>query len=304
MPKPLTTALAEATHKQRFLIVSGISGSGKSIALNTLEDQGFYCVDNLPAGLVRDFAAQTVGASESLGLNDSGQRVAIGIDARNRPSDLQQIPAVLSDLAAAGSEVTLVFLDSSDEILLKRYSETRRRHPLSRDGLSLKEAIARERALMHPIASLADLVIDTTDLNVHQLRRRIITDLGLGAAGLSVLFESFAYKKGLPPDADFVFDARSLPNPHWDARLRPLSGRDTQVRDWLSVQAEVQAYLTDLKTFLERWLPPSDSSERSYVTVAVGCTGGRHRSVYLVEALALHFANTRESVMSFHRELG
>ncbi len=301
MPKSLATTSTEATRKQRFLIVSGISGSGKSIALNTLEDQGFYCVDNLPAGLVREFAAQT---SETPGLNDSGQRVAIGIDARNRPSDLQQIPAVLSDLAAAGSEVTLVFLDSSDEILLKRYSETRRRHPLSRDGLSLKEAIARERALMHPIASLADLVIDTTELNVHQLRRRIITDLGLGAAGLSVLFESFAYKKGLPADADFVFDARSLPNPHWDARLRPLSGRDTPVRDWLALQADVQAYLADLKTFLERWLPPSDSSERSYVTVAIGCTGGRHRSVYLVEALALHFASTRESVMSFHRELG
>ncbi len=210
----------------------------------------------------------------------------------------------MSDLAGAGSEVTLVFLDSNDEILLKRYSETRRRHPLSGDGLSLKEAIARERALMHPIASLADLVIDTTELNVHQLRRRIITDLGLGAAGLSVLFESFAYKKGLPPDADFVFDARSLPNPHWDARLRPLSGRDTQVRDWLDLQTDVQAYLADLKTFLERWLPPTDSSERSYVTVAIGCTGGRHRSVYLVEALALHFASTRESVMRFHRELG
>ena len=301
MPKLITTAPIEAPRKQRFLIVSGISGSGKSIALNTLEDHGFYCVDNLPAGLVRDFAAQT---SPVLGTNDSGQRVAIGIDARNRPSDLQQIPAVLSDLAAAGSDVTLVFLDSSDDILLKRYSETRRRHPLSRDGLSLKEAIARERALMHPIASLADLVIDTTELNVHQLRRRIITDLGLGAAGLSVLFESFAYKKGLPTDADFVFDARSLPNPHWDARLRPLSGRDTQVRDWLALQADVQAYLNDLKAFLERWLPPSDSSERSYVTVAIGCTGGRHRSVYLVEALALHFASTREAVMSFHRELG
>ena len=304
MPKLITTTPIEAPRKQRFLIVSGISGSGKSIALNTLEDQGFYCVDNLPAGLVRDFAAQTFGASETLGLNDSGQRVAIGIDARNRPSDLEQIPSVLSDLAGAGSEVTLVFLDSSDEILLKRYSETRRRHPLSRNGLNLQEAIGRERALMHPIASLADLVIDTTELNVHQLRRRIITDLGLGAAGLSVLFESFAYKKGLPPDADFVFDARSLPNPHWDARLRPLCGRDTQVRDWLALQADVQAYLTDLKTFLERWLPPSDSSERSYVTVAIGCTGGRHRSVYLVEALALHFASTRESVMSFHRELG
>ncbi len=301
MSNSMNTTSIEPARRQRFLVVSGISGSGKTVALNTLEDQGFYCVDNLPAGLVREFAAQT---SEALGVRDSDQSVAIGIDARNRPSDLQQIPAVLSDLAAAGLELTLVFLDSSDDILLKRYSETRRRHPLSRDGLSLKEAIARERALMHPIAGIADLVIDTTDLNVHQLRRRIITDLGLGAAGLSVLFESFAYKKGLPAEADFVFDARSLPNPHWDARLRPLSGRDTLVREWLAQQSEVQAYLADLKSFLERWLPPPDSSERSYVTVAVGCTGGRHRSVYLVESLALHFATTRESVMSFHRELG
>ncbi len=298
MPKSLTATSSEATRKQRFLIVSGISGSGKSIALNTLEDQGFYCVDNLPAGLVHAFAAQI------LEQPDSGRHVAVGIDARNRPSDLQQIPTLLSDLAAQSVDVTLVFLESSDDILLKRYSETRRRHPLSCAGLTLREAIARERALMHPIASLSDVVVDTTELNVHQLRRRIITDLGLGAAGLSVLFESFAYKKGLPPDADFVFDARSLPNPHWDARLRPLSGRDAPVSEWLSAQPEAQTYLADLQGFLERWLPPTDSSERSYVTVAVGCTGGRHRSVYLIEALAQHFAKSRESVMRFHRELG
>jgi RNase adapter protein RapZ len=283
---------------QRLLIVSGISGSGKTIALNTLEDQGFYCVDNLPAGLVRAFASQT------LGLKELDQRVAVGIDARNRPRDLQQIPEVLSDLAGAGAQVTLVFLESTDEILLKRYSETRRRHPLSRDGSSLKEAIARERALMQPIASLADLVIDTSDLNVHQLRRRIITELGLGSAGLSVLFESFAFKKGVPLDADFVFDARSLPNPHWDARLRPLSGRDAPVRDWLSAHADVNAYFVDVVKFLERWLPAPDTADRSYVTVAIGCTGGRHRSVYLVETMAEYFSKTREAVMRFHRELG
>jgi RNase adapter protein RapZ len=284
--------------KQRLLILSGISGSGKSVALATLEDQGFYCVDNLPAGMVRAFASQ------ALGLTEADQPVAVVIDARNRPKDLQQIPSVLSDLAAAGAQTQLVFLESTDEILLKRYSETRRRHPLSRDGSSLKESIARERALMLPIESLADLVIDTTELNVHQLRRRIITELGLGGAGLSVLFESFAYKKGLPADADFVFDARSLPNPHWDARLRPLSGRDQPVRDWLNDEAEVQAYLNDLKQFLTRWLPPADSTERSYVTVAIGCSGGRHRSVYLVESLAQYFSNLRGSVMRFHRELG
>jgi RNase adapter protein RapZ len=305
---------------RNLLIVSGISGSGKTIALNALEDQGFYCVDNLPAGLVRAFSTQTLGVAD-------GQRVAVGIDARNRESDLQQIPAVISDLAAAGIDVQLVFLESSDDILLKRYSETRRRHPLSlavnesapvaaapamaRAGLGLKEAIARERRLMQPIASLADVVIDTTELNVHQLRRRIITELGVGAAGLSVLFESFAYKKGVPLDADFVFDARGLPNPHWDARLRPLSGRDAPVREWLSAHGDVQAFLSDVSGFLSRWLPPPDSTERSYVTVAIGCTGGRHRSVYLIEALAQHFTSVRDTrgmeygaVMRFHRELG
>ena len=296
MSNTLSVSESVDSAPQRLLIVSGISGSGKSVVLNTLEDQGYYCVDNLPAGLIRAFAERT--------LNDAAQPVAVGIDARNRPKDLQQIAHVLSELASTGTEVTLLFLDSSNDVLLKRYSETRRRHPLSADGSSLQEAIARERALMKPIESLADVVIDSTELNVHQLRRRIITELGLGAAGTSVLFESFAYKKGVPLDADFVFDARSLPNPHWDARLRPFSGRDESVREWLSAQALVQAFQADVIAFLERWLPAKDSSERSYVTVAIGCTGGRHRSVYLVEALAQHFSQHRESVLRFHRELG
>jgi RNase adapter protein RapZ len=285
----------------RLLIVSGISGSGKSIALTTLEDQGFYCVDNLPAGLVGAFAKETLLGAESV---DARQRIAVGIDARNRPKDLQQIAHVISELASTQTEVRLIFLDASDEVLLKRYSETRRRHPLSRDGSSLQEAIARERALMHPIASLADIVIDTSDLNVHQLRRRVMSELGLGTSGLTILFESFAYKKGLPADADFVFDARSLPNPHWDLRLRPLSGRDEAVRLWLEGQAEVMAFLDDLKMVLSRWLPAQDSTERNYLTVAIGCSGGRHRSVFLVEQLAMHFSKTRQSIMRFHRELG
>ena len=296
MSNPLLASESVDTAPQRLLIVSGISGSGKSVVLNTLEDQGYYCVDNLPAGLMRAFAAQA--------LSDAAQPVAVGIDARNRPKDLQQIAQVLSDLASTGTVVTLLFLDSSNEVLLKRYSETRRRHPLSADGSSLQEAIARERALMKPIESLADVVIDSTELNVHQLRRRIITELGLGGAGTSVLFESFAYKKGVPLDADFVFDARSLPNPHWDPRLRPFSGRDESVRDWLSKQELVQAFQADVTSFLERWLPAKDSSERSYVTVAIGCTGGRHRSVYLVETLAQHFSQSRDAVLRFHRELG
>jgi RNase adapter protein RapZ len=286
-----------------LLVVSGISGSGKSIALTTLEDQGFYCVDNLPAGLIGAFVKQTLLA-QTQASTEAHLRIAVGIDARNRPSDLQQIPHVLAELAQTHVEARLVFLDASTEVLLKRYSETRRRHPLSKDGVSLQEAIARERALMHPIASLADIVIDTSESNVHQLRRRVMSELGLSTSGLSVLFESFAYKKGLPADADFVFDARALPNPHWDARLRPLSGRDEAVRDWLASQAEVMSYLSDLKQLLQRWLPASDTTERNYVTVAIGCTGGRHRSVFLVEQLAQFFAQTRPAIMRFHRELG
>jgi RNase adapter protein RapZ len=294
------------TTSTSVLILSGISGSGKSVALTTLEDQGFYCIDNLPCGLVAAALKQSLATG---GI----QKLAIGIDARNRPDDLRLLPQVLSDLAGQGANCRLIFLDSREDVLLKRYSETRRRHPLSAslvDGsgsspsVSLREAIARERQLMQPVALLADLVIDTSDLNVHQLRRKIITELGLSQSGLFVLFESFAYRKGLPNDADFVFDARGLPNPHWDARLRPLSGRDAPVKEWLESESVVSDYKADLIRFLERWLPTADSTERAYVTVAIGCTGGRHRSVYLVEALTAHFQKLRGSVLSFHRELG
>ena len=284
------------THE--LIILSGISGSGKSVVLNTLEDQGYYCIDNLPVGLMRAFLAQTQAAPNGY------QRVAVGIDARSRPQDLDEVPRVLSELAGAGVSAKLLFLESHDDVLIKRYSETRRRHPLSNHGLSLRESIAKDRALMQKIESLADLVIDTSDLNVHQLRRRVITELGLRSAGIAVLFESFAYKKGVPSDADFVFDARGLPNPHWEPTLRPLSGRDQPVREWLESKPDVQGFFNDLAIFLERWLPSSDSSERAYVTVAIGCTGGRHRSVYLVERLCAHFRDSRGGVMSFHREQG
>ncbi len=301
-----TTMTNPAPSASSVLILSGISGSGKSVALTTLEDQGFYCIDNLPCGLVAAALKQSLVAG---GM----QKLAIGIDARNRPEDLRLLPQVLSDLAAEGANSRLIFLDSREEVLLKRYSETRRRHPLSGSSLnasglspsmSLREAIMRERQLMQPVAMLADLVLDTSDLNVHQLRRKIITELGLSQSGLFVLFESFAYRKGLPNDADFVFDARGLPNPHWDARLRPLSGRDSAVKEWLESESTVADYKADLIRFLERWLPTTDSTERAYVTVAIGCTGGRHRSVYLVEALTAHFQALRGSVLSFHRELG
>ena len=282
-----------------LIVVSGMSGSGKSVALNTLEDMDFYCVDNLPADLLPQFV-QSVTAEGS-----ARDRLAVGIDVRNRHSDLANIPEWLSAVGALGLDPRLVFFDTTDEVLLKRYADTRRRHPLSQLGLSLADAIALERQVLKPLRQLADVVIDTSELNVHQLRRQVITDFGLGhASPLSLLFESFAYRRGVPPDADFVFDVRPLPNPHWDARLRPLSGRDADVRAYLDGNADVEQYATQVEQFLDTWLPRLRSETRSYVTVAFGCTGGRHRSVYLAERLANYFRDAGwEEVATHHREL-
>ncbi len=288
-----------AAQPPSLLLVSGMSGAGKSVALNTFEDIGFYCADNLPADLLPDFVRSVT--------RDDGapQKLAVGIDVRNRHSDLANIPALLSAVGAIGLDPQLVFFDTRDEVLLKRYADTRRRHPLSHRGLALADAIALERQVLKPLRALADVIIDTSDLNVHQLRRRVITDLGLRIdSSLSLLFESFAYRRGVPPDADFVFDARGLPNPHWDARLRPLSGRDAGVRDFLAEQPEVGEYFTQVAAFLDNWLPRMQSDTRSYVTVAFGCTGGRHRSVYLAERMADHARDLGwQEVATFHREL-
>ncbi|MHB8447757.1 MAG: RNase adapter RapZ [Rudaea sp.] len=280
----------------RLIIVSGMSGSGKTIALRALEDLDYYCVDNLPGALLPAFVAETTRT----GMHP---RLAVGIDVRNRPQDLNQLPAILADLAQRGIEHRLIFLDARDEVLLKRYSDTRRRHPLTGEGVSLGEAIARERKLLKPVVAIAERTIDTAELNVHQLRRLIATELGMAGGPLSLLFESFAYKRGVPADADFVFDARCLPNPHWEAALRPLSGRDAAVRAWLEGKPEVGKYFTQVRDFLDAWLPRFEAENRSYVTICIGCTGGRHRSVYLAECLAAHFRGWREQVLTFHREL-
>ena len=282
-----------------LIIVSGMSGSGKSVALNTLEDLGFYCVDNLPAELLPDFV-------RSVARDDGApQKLAVGIDVRNRHSDLANIPEWLSAVGALGLNPRLVFFDTAESILLKRYADTRRRHPLSQLGLSLADAISLEREVLKPLRQIADAVIDTTDLNVHQLRRQVITEFGLTTdSSLSLLFESFAYRRGIPADADFVFDARVLPNPHWNPELRPLSGRDALVRDYLQAQPDVIEYIAQVQQFLDTWLPRMRSDTRSYVTVAFGCTGGRHRSVYLAERLAEHFrTHDWGEVAVFHREL-
>jgi RNase adapter protein RapZ len=282
----------------RLIILSGLSGSGKSVALRTLEDLDYYCVDNLPSALLAAFVRAV--SEDSDGLRP---RLAVGVDVRNRADDLNRLPKVLSELAELGIEYELVFLDTRDDTLIKRYSETRRRHPLSLAGLGLADAIALERKLMRQIATIADRVIDTSELNVHQLRRQVIAELGMSAGSLTLLFESFAFKKGVPPVADFVFDARCLPNPHWDARLRPLTGRDTPVREWLEQQPDAVLFMDHLRDFLDTWLIRFQNEGRGYVSICIGCTGGRHRSVHLVERLTEHFRQSYQQVLSYHREL-
>ncbi len=280
-----------------MLIVSGMSGSGKSGALHTLEDLGYYCVDNLPAELLPEFV-RLLQNGES-----APSKIAVVIDARSL-SDLADVPTVLSRLGALGANPRLLYLEARDEVILRRYADTRRRHPLSHLGLVLADAISLDRQALKPLRQIADIRIDTSELNVHQMRRRILAEFGLSGTGLSLLFQSFAYRHGVPPDADFVFDARVLPNPHWDARLRPLSGRDPEVREHLDAEPDVIAYAGQVQAFLDSWLPKLRSETRSYATIAFGCSGGRHRSVYLAERLARH---CRESgwaeVAVHHREL-
>lgn len=283
----------------RLIIVSGLSGSGKSVALNMLEDLDYYCVDNIPAGLLPGFIAYTVRTSEP-----AYRLTAVGVDARNRPEDLADVPRLVEDLRRSGVGCEMLFLRAENEVLLKRFSETRRRHPLSRTGLGLQEALDQEARLLAPVANAADLTIDTSRLSVHELREivreRVVERRG---GGPSLLFQSFAYRHGIPDDADFVFDARSLPNPYWDPMLRDLTGRDEAVTRFLEQQEEVARFAADVQDFLERWLPSLVRSNRSYITVAVGCTGGRHRSVYLAERLASHFRGRFGQALVRHRDL-
>ena len=280
-----------------LVIVSGMSGSGKSMALNTFEDLGYYCVDNLPAELLPEFVRRILAGE------NAPEKIAVGIDARSL-GDLADVPEALSQIGAQGLDTRLLFCDTRDEVLLRRYADTRRRHPLSHLGLVLQDAISLERQALKPLRRIADHVLDTSELNVHQMRRHILTEYGLSGTGLSLLFESFAYRRGVPAEADFVFDARVLPNPHWDARLRPLSGRDAAVADHLDVDPDVIAYVAQVQGFLDTWLPKLRSETRSYVTVAFGCTGGRHRSVYLAERLARHCRDSGwAEVAVHHREL-
>lgn len=283
----------------KLVIVSGMSGSGKSVALHTLEDIGFYCIDNLPVGLLADFGRHMTEQDSK-----SVERYAVGIDARNGAEDLSRFPRILDELEGRGIRSEILFLRAAYTTLIKRFSETRRRHPLSLPNTSLEEAIQREAELLAPIRERADLVIDTTATNVHQLRELVRERLDRRAdARLSLLFVSFGFKHGIPKDADYVFDVRCLPNPHWEPRLRPLTGRDADVQRYLEAQPSVERMYAQIRDFIEEWLPSFEREGRSYLTVAIGCTGGQHRSVYLTERLVEHFQQHSDNVIARHREL-
>jgi UPF0042 nucleotide-binding protein len=283
----------------RLIIVSGLSGSGKSVALHMLEDIDFYCVDNIPAALLKPFISHTVR-----GQGDTYPRTAVGLDARNRPNEIETIPALVSELRRSGIACEILYLHASEEVLLKRYAETRRKHPLVSGDISLREAIASECKLLEPISTAADLVIDTTHMGVHSLRERIRERIDRRQEGrLSLMFESFGYKHGIPGDADYVFDVRSLPNPYWEQALRHLNGRDAAVIEYLAGFPSVRGMIADLTAFLEKRLGEFAQANRSYLTIAVGCTGGQHRSVYIAEELARHFRKSFPQVQTRHDTL-
>lgn len=278
----------------KLIVISGHSGSGKTIVLRALEDLGYYCVDNIPVNLLPTLTHTVMNEYEE---------VAVSIDVRNIPKNPDELDEILNYLPP-NWEVTVVFLDSSDDVLLKRFSETRRLHPLSKQKMSLTEAIKAERTVLAPIAERADLYIDTDKLSVHQLaelvRERI---LGKKSSRLVLVFESFGFKHGIPKDADYVFDARFLPNPHWDPELKPLTGLDSPVQVFLGSQPIVAKFVWQIQSLISTWLPHLERNNRSYVTVAVGCTGGQHRSVYVVETLANVFKASHPDVQVRHREL-
>jgi UPF0042 nucleotide-binding protein len=283
----------------RLIIVSGLSGSGKSVALHMLEDIDFYCVDNIPAALLKPFISHTVR-----GMGDTYPRTAVGLDARNRANEIETIPVLVGELRRSGIDCEVLYLHAAEEVLLKRYAETRRKHPLVTGDVSLREAIASERKLLEPIITAADWVIDTSSMGVHALRELIRDRIDRRSEGrLSLMFESFGYKHGIPGDADFVFDVRSLPNPYWEHALRSLTGRDSAVIEYLSSYASVRGMIADLIAFLEKRVGEFSQANRSYLTIAIGCTGGQHRSVYIAEHLAQHFRKEHPQVLTRHDSL-
>lgn len=282
---------------QHVVIVSGLSGAGKSTALKALEDMGYHCIDNLPVALLADLAAHLRAQPERYA------RVALGMDLRAPGLDLEALPAWLEDLEHSGVRAQLLFLDARDEVLLRRFGQTRRRHPLATDEGALQAAIGKERRLLEPLRDRADWRIDTSDTNVHQLTHQTWRHVGPDTAGMTVVVQSFGFSKGVPADADFLFDVRCLPNPHWNDDLRALSGRDAAVAEWLRRESQVTALYDDIVAFARRWLPEHEAAHRSLVTIGIGCTGGRHRSVYLAERLAAALRTDYPGLVLHHRDL-
>ena len=283
----------------RIVILSGLSGAGKSIALHMLEDLGFYCIDNIPAALLKPFISYTVRSPEP-----TYERTAIGLDARNTAAEVASVPQLIDELKRSGLQVEVVFLIAGEDELLRRFAETRRRHPLSSASVGLREAMALERGLLEPVVSAADLVIDTSRMGVHALREIMHQRIEQRAADrLSITFESFGFKDGIPGDADFVFDARALPNPYWEPGLRNLTGRDPEVQRFLETHSDVGKLIADIARFVRARVPEHQASNRGYLTVAVGCTGGQHRSVYIVERLTEDFGAEFPNVTARHSGL-
>lgn len=284
----------------KLIIISGLSGSGKTVALNTLEDEGFYCVDNLPLGLLPNLT-ETI-SSRQMQIYD---QVAVGIDARSGAQDLQRFNEIIKSVKNDKITIEIIFFEAAINELIKRFSDTRRRHPLTRKGIPLAEAIDIERNLLSPISLKADLCIDTTHTNVHQLRA-LVKDriISRPAEQMSILIQSFGFKHSVPTDSDFVFDVRCLPNPHWEPQLRPFTGQDPAVQAFFKDQDDVIDMYSHIRNFLEYWIPKFAEQNRYYLTASIGCTGGQHRSVYIAELLNTYFQGKFENVSLRHREIG
>ncbi len=288
----------QQTAKIKIAIISGRSGSGKTTALHVLEDVGYYCIDNLPAGLLPDLLSHTL-------VNPSVeyQRIAVCIDARNAIDNLQKFTSVLEEFPAQ-VETDIIYLDANNDELIKRFSETRRKHPLSSKFVALQEALEAEKEILAPIANGATLTIETSRMNIYELReivrQRVVGD---DSGTMAIMFESFGFKRGVPNDADMVFDVRCLPNPYWNKPLRSQTGLDDDVIAFLETQEKVNEMFNDISDFLAKWLPTFEANNRSYITVAIGCTGGQHRSVYMSERLMVHFYQLYSNVQVRHREL-
>ena len=282
-----------------WILISGLSGAGKSIAMRALEDLGFFCVDNLPMTMVPALVEQVRRAG-----TDRERHVAVVVDARGAGRGLEKFSEVIQQMRQDGINPQVIFLEAEDNVLITRFKETRRRHPLTSKDCTLSEAISRERALLAPLRENADVVIDTTHTHLYQLRDLVRQRLYDSAPdSFSVMLQSFGYKNGVPQDADMVFDARCLPNPYWKPELKSLNGQDEEVIRYLEAQPEAMKMLESLKGFLDQWIPAFELDNRAYLNIAIGCTGGQHRSVYLVDRIAEHLSGKRESVIVRHRDL-